>query len=203
MISTRAWREDYGTRVLLDSFRLAYQREPRLRLVLLGEGPLAPDVHSYIEQYELSTAVHILGQRPEDELPEYFRSADVYLSCAPCDGSSISLLGAMATGLPVIASDRASNREWVKHEENGWLAHAGEPESFARALAAAARLAPNRRRAMASTNREVASRDANWDQNFPQLLDAYTQLYTNARYERPAEYDRGLAQQRNHIGSTR
>jgi glycosyltransferase involved in cell wall biosynthesis len=99
------------------------------------------------------------------------------LSCAPSDGSSISLLGAMASGLPVVVSDRPSNREWVKQDANGWLAKPGDPESFAQALVNAVRLEPDRRRSIAARNREIASRDANWDHNFPKLLAAYDRLY--------------------------
>lgn len=176
VISTRAWREDYGTQVLLDAFRLAHKREPRLRLALLGDGPLASVIRTYVAQHGLRGVVQLPGLLPEDELPEYFRSADVYLSCAPSDGSSISLLEAIASGLPVVVSDRPSNREWVGHHDTGWLAEAGDPESFARALVEAARLEPNRRRQIAATNRQIALRAANWDHNVTKLLAAYERL---------------------------
>jgi glycosyltransferase involved in cell wall biosynthesis len=168
---------------MLDAFRLAYKREPRLRLVLLGGGPLAPRMQSYIAQHGLCGVVWLLGQRPEEELPEYFRSADVYLSCAPSDGSSISLLCAIASGLPVVVSDRPSNREWVRHDDNGWLAKAGDPESFARVIVDAAHLDPDRRRRIMSTNREIALQDADWDRNISKLYAAYELLH-HTRFER-------------------
>ena len=46
-------------------------------------------------------------------MPKWFRAADTYISCAQSDGTSVSLLEAMATGLPLIVTDIPSNREWV------------------------------------------------------------------------------------------
>lgn len=176
VISTRTWRVDYGTEVLLEAFRLAHERDERLRLVMVGGGPLEPAVRSFVEQHKLEAVVQLPGLRSEEELPEYFRSADTYLSCSPVDGSSISLLQAMATGLPSIVADRASNREWLKQQENGWLVQAGDANSFADALVEAARLDPASRRKMASRSCEIVSRHANFSVNLPRLLAAYEEL---------------------------
>jgi glycosyltransferase involved in cell wall biosynthesis len=180
VISTRTWREDYGTLVLLDAFRLAYESEPRLKLVMLGGGPMAGAIQDYVARHRLAEAVKPVGFRPEDELPEWFRSADLYLSGAPSDGSSISLLGALAAGLPAIVSDNPSNREWVAKDVNGWLAIPGDPRSFAAALIEAARMTPEQRRRIGRRSRDVAMKRANWDENSAVLLNAYEQVLAPA-----------------------
>ncbi len=176
VVSTRTWRKDYGTSVLLDAFRLAHESEPRLKLVMLGGGPMAAAIHDYVARHQLAEAVKLVGLRPEDELPKWFRSADLYLSAAPSDGSSISLLGALASGLPVIVSDNASNRDWVAEGENGWLAIPGDPRSFAMVLIEAARMAPEQRQQLGTKSRDIAVNRANWDKNSTLLLNAYEQV---------------------------
>lgn len=188
-ISTRTWREDYGTSVLLDAFRLAHESEPRLKLAMLGGGPMAGAIQDYIARHRLSESIKLVGLRPEDELPEWFRSADLYLSAAPSDGSSISLLGALAAGLPVIVADNPSNREWVAEGENGWLAIPGDPRSFAAALIEGARMTPEQRWRVGTRSREVAVKRANWDENSALLLDAYEQLLTTPGERYPAKQD--------------
>lgn len=192
VISTRTWREDYGTSVLLDAFRLAYQREPRLKLVLLGGGPMSGTIQDYLTQHRLGEAVRLVGLRPEEELPEWLRSADLYLSTAPSDGSSISLLGALAAGLPVVVSDNPSNREWVRDNACGWLANPGDPRSFAAALVEAVRTTPEQRQKMGRTNRDIAVKRANWDENFALLLNVYEQLLAGAPGERFRPKEREL-----------
>lgn len=176
VLSTRAWEPYCGTEVSLEGFRLAYSAEPRLRLVLLGGGSLAPVVRRYVEENDLAAAVCAPGIVSPTQLPEYFRAADLYVSCAYSDGTSVSLLEAMATGLPVVVTDRASNREWVSHGENGWLAAARSPESVAECILAAVRLDPEQRSGIARTNRSITEQRANWDRTSEKLLAAYDRM---------------------------
>ena len=62
----------------------------------------------------------------QERLPDYFRAADLYVSCSLSDGSSVSLFEAMATGLPVVVTEAPGNHEWVLTSDNGWLAAPGD-----------------------------------------------------------------------------
>jgi glycosyltransferase involved in cell wall biosynthesis len=112
---------------------------------------------------------------PTDVLP-YFQAADVYLSCAPCDGTSVSLLEALAVGLPIIVTDHPGNRAWVQPGLNGWLWTAGDPRGFAIALVRACQLTPSEREAIRQRNRWLAEERADWDCNVEQLFRAYGTL---------------------------
>lgn len=176
VISTRSWEEPYGVEVLLEAFRRAHAINSRVRLLLLGDGALAPAVRRFITDHRLSSAVHTPGLVPHTGLPDYFRNADLYVSAAHSDGTSISLLEALATGLPVVLTDRPSNREWVLHGENGWLARSGDAESFARLIVQAVDLDPACREAMSRANRRLAEQRADWRVNSAHLLGAYERL---------------------------
>ena len=106
----------------------------------------------------------------------WFRAADAYVSCAKSDGTSISMLEAMATGLPVVVTDIPSNREWVAEPENGWLAPAGSAEGVAERMLQVANLTPRERKTISERNQRVVAERADWDKNFPRLLEMYERL---------------------------
>jgi glycosyltransferase involved in cell wall biosynthesis len=178
LISIRAWEPRYGILTVLDGFRRALSDNPHLRLLLLGDGSMREQVQSYLAEHGLATFVCTPGFVPYSRLPDYFRSADAYVSCAFSDGSSVSLLEALASGLPVIVTDRPSNREWVTPDENGWLVLYADVESVRAAFLRAAALAPSQREAIRAANRAVAEARANWSRNVAKLLDAYHTLET-------------------------
>ena len=175
-IHTRSYDPLYGSDVLLDAFRIAGKKNPGLRLLLLGDGSQDESVRAFVEACDLNAAVLLLGAQPEKALPMWFRVADAYISCAKSDGTSISLLEAMATGLPVIVTDIPSNREWVNEAENGWLAAAGNPNAVAERMLRVANLTLGERQDISESNQRVVAERADWDQNFPRLLEMYERL---------------------------
>jgi glycosyltransferase involved in cell wall biosynthesis len=177
VLSTRSWAPIYGIETVVAAFALAYRAEPRLRLTLLGDGPLGAAVERAIALHGLERIVTRPGRVGEDSLGAYFAAADVYLSCALSDGTSVSLLEAMAYGLPAVVTDIPSNREWVTENEGGWLAPAGDAPGFAQGLLAAAHLTEYRRNAIALRNRDVIERRADWVSNSERLLSAYERAF--------------------------
>ena len=166
VISTRSWAPVYAVDVAVRAFARAHRRRPDLRLLLVGDGPLAADVDAVIREEGVADAVHRPGRVGQDRLPDLFRAADVYLSCAESDGTSISLLEAMATGLPTVVTDAPGNREWVAPEV-GRLAPVGDVAAFADALARP--FADD----AAGASRAVVLDRADWDVNVRELLVAY------------------------------
>ncbi len=170
-ISTRSWEPVYAIDVLLEAFLLLYRKRPGVRLVLLGDGSMAAQINEAIRALGIGDAVHAPGRIGQPELPDWFRLADAYVSSALSDGTSISMLEAMASGLPVVVSESFGNLEWVKPGVNGSLAVAGDARSLAAAMES---VVDNRQRdsQMSSTNIEMARDKANWNNNFPELVQA-------------------------------
>jgi glycosyltransferase involved in cell wall biosynthesis len=176
VLSTRAWENSHGIDILLEAFRLAHAEEPTLRLVLLGTGSLRNEVLEFVEESGLSNAVQAVGQVPEEMLPAYFQSADVYVSCARTDGTSVSLLQALAVGVPIVATDNPSNREWIIPERNGLLAEMGASSAVAKAILELGRLSQADRKLMGERNREVAESRADWPRNVQKLIATYERI---------------------------
>ena len=167
-ISTRTWEPVYAVDVLIEAFAIVHQENPEARLALLGDGSQEDAIRALIHEHNLESVVHAPGRVSHTLLPDYFRTANVYVSSALSDGTSVSLLEAMATGLPVVVSDSYGNLEWVEPGTNGELARPGDPESLADAMLVVASDPMNVAR-MRAANIAVARSRADWSRNFPLL----------------------------------
>lgn len=175
LVSCRNWEAAYDPFVALIAFAEAYRNFPTLRLFLLSSGSLAPDIERFISDRGLEQVIHRPGRIKEEDLADYFQAADLYVSSAPSDGSSISLLQAFAAGLPVVVADAPGNREWV-NQENGWFAQIGSSGSYEKCIRAALNAGMQVLETMGLRNREVAERRADWNVNSGKLLKMYDDI---------------------------
>jgi len=171
LLSARSWEPLYGVDVILEGFTRAAARIPHLRLLLLGDGTLRPLLTARIAEAGLQDRVYLPGRVAESDLPGFLRTADLYVSASHSDGSSVTLLQAMACGLPAIASDIPANGEWLD-DETGWLFRDGDAAQLADRLAEAAGQ-PGARRTRGRQARKVAEARADWNRNTSRLIDAY------------------------------
>jgi glycosyltransferase involved in cell wall biosynthesis len=176
LISTRNWEPAYGIETLLKAFALAVRKDGRLRLTMLGSGSLANRIRALIAGLGLSELVNVVGVVPQRDVPAYFREAHAYISCSPSDGSSISLLESLASGLPVVVADSPGNREWVVEGQNGWLVPPQEPSRYADALLVCASLTEREYLDMSRRNRSLAVARADWSKNLFLLFGLYERM---------------------------
>lgn len=172
LLSTRGWEPIYGVDVIARAFALAARERPELRLVMLGNGSQAALLRQIFTQGNVLDQVYFPGLISQADLPRYYRSADLYLSASHSDGSSISLLEAMACGKPALVSDIPGNLEWIQPGKNGWTFPDGDANALAQGILQA--IVDRRRLAeMGQFARSLAEQRADWDKNFPQLFKAY------------------------------
>jgi glycosyltransferase involved in cell wall biosynthesis len=172
LLSTRGWEPIYGVELIAKSFARAAHRHPELRLLMLGNGSQASLLKQIFIKESVLEKVHFVGQVSNANLPRYYRAADLYISASHSDGTSISLLEAMACARPVVVSDIPGNREWVTPAENGWWFQDGDIGSMVEALSDALQ-ERNRLPEMGRAARLLAEQRADWERNFPQLFKAY------------------------------
>jgi glycosyltransferase involved in cell wall biosynthesis len=172
LLSTRGWEPVYGVDVLARAFVQAARARPALRLLMLGGGSQAPLLRRIFLEGGVLERVHFGGQVAHHELPRYHRAADLYVSASHSDGTSISLLEALACGTPALVSDIPGNREWITPGEHGWWFADGDSAALAERMVQAC---DSRERlvAMGRAARALAKQRADWENNFPKLLEAY------------------------------
>jgi len=172
ILSTRSWEPIYGVEVLAQAFAQAAQTQPELRLVMTGNGSLAGRLHEIFRKTGVQDQVILPGYIRQSELPTYYQSADLYVSASHSDGSSISLLEAMACGCPVLISDIPGNLEWVEDGVQGWIFPDGDNRALAQAIQQAYS-SRSRLAGMGEAARQLTEQRADWQKNFPNLLKAY------------------------------
>lgn len=176
ILSTRSWEEVYGVDVLARAFVMAAQQNKGLNLVMLGNGSQAAMLRKIFFDGGVLERVSFPGQVSYANLPRYYRSADLYVCASHSDGTSISLLEAMACGLPVLVSDIPGNREWVKQGIQGWLFPDGNVYALAQGIIYAAQ-EKDRLPQLSRASRILVEQRADWSKNFPVLLYAYDKVF--------------------------
>ncbi len=172
LLSLRSWEPVYGVDVIARAFVRAAQQEPGLRLLLLGSGSQSERIRDILLRGQVEKRVFFGDQVSNAMLPDYYRAADLYLSASHSDGSSVSLMEALACGRPVLVSDIAGNREWLENSPAGWLFSDGDENALADGILNASRNRSKLDEAGQSA-RKLAEERADWSRNFQKLLGAY------------------------------
>ena len=121
---------------LARAFVIALQRRPdlreTLRLVLVGDGPLKSQCAAILEQGGVAGLAWLPGER--SDVPEVMRALDCFVLPSLAEGISNTILEAMASGLPVVATDVGGNAELVRGAITGEIVAAADPEAIADSL---------------------------------------------------------------------
>ena len=170
VLSLRALEHIYRIGDIITGFALTATEFPDAHLVVGNDGSLRPELEGLTESLRLESKVTFMGKRPEYELAQILRAADVYVTASEVDGSSVTLLQAMACGTAVVASDTPGNREWIEPDVTGGLFDVGDPTGLAVALAATMNgLVGSRGDGVRTAARQRVLHRADWHRNSAQL----------------------------------
>jgi glycosyltransferase involved in cell wall biosynthesis len=168
----RSWEPNYGVDILARAFAKVAQQRPEVSLLLLAGGSQGSIIRQILMSGGVMDRVTFTGQVGQKDLPRYYHMADLYISPSHVDGSSVSLMEALACGLPCLVSDIPANKEWVRNDYNGWLF----PDGDHNALAAQILKAIDERKKLPEIGKNArasAEEKADWQKNFNKLLSAY------------------------------
>lgn len=122
--------KDFPT--LLRAVRLVLPHVPDFRLRIVGDGPERTKLKSLIEELHIRPHVELLGER--HDVPDLLADSGFFVSSSLSEGISLTLLEAMAVGLPVVTTAIGGNPEVVLDGHTGRLAPVGNPAALARAI---------------------------------------------------------------------
>jgi glycosyltransferase involved in cell wall biosynthesis len=175
LFCSRAWEAFYGVDVLARAFVKVAQQNENVDLVLLNGGSQANRIRNILQSGDVLDRVTFGGQISQTDLPRWYHLSDLYISPSHVDGSSVSLMEALACGLPCLVSDIPANKEWIVEDENGWLFRDGDADHLAEKILAAIAQRENLP-AIGESARRTAEARADWKKNSQALMNIYQNM---------------------------
>lgn len=163
--------------MLLEGFARALRLERRAHLLLVGDGSCRTALELRARELRLQTKVRFLGQRAD--VPQILGAADVFVLASHNEGNPLSLMEAMAAGLPVVATAVGGVPELIVDQKSGLLVKPGDCEGLASAMLRLFRNA-EMRHAMAACSTEQADRAFSASRMAAGYMDAYVEMATHS-----------------------
>ena len=135
VFSNRGFFPVYDNETLVRGFARAYTRDSRLRLILKGEGHEEQKIRDLIVNLGLPAEIVTFQKKTVySQVPNDYRQADIFITTSQSDGTPVSVLEAMASGIPCIATAVGGIPEWVNEGVTGLLIQPRSPERVASAI---------------------------------------------------------------------
>jgi glycosyltransferase involved in cell wall biosynthesis len=137
-----------------------------VHLIIGHAGSLTDGLRAQVAELGIVDRVHFIGSIPENKLAPLLRRADCYVTAARVDGTSVTLLQAMACGTPVVASDSAGNLGWVEDGVTGRIFPVGDVTAMAQVIQQTISAVPAN---MTQEARRLVELEADWHANLTRL----------------------------------
>jgi len=176
VISLRCLDPVYDVGTLVSAVPLVLEKCPTVKFVIAGSGSEEEKLRQMANILGVHESVRFVGYLSEEEVPCCLTSADIYVSTSLSDGGlSASTAEAMACGLPVIVTDVADNRRWVKDGVSGFVIPPQDPSALAARIIHLVGHQEERKR-MGQNGRQVVVEEDNWSKEMARMEGIYQQL---------------------------
>lgn len=175
LICTRNFTPIYDLGTLIAALQKTAQEGLRLKVDLVGSGPLRSDLEAQVSRAGLSACVTFHGHVDHARLAQLLAQADMFVTPALSDGNNVSLNEAMACASFPIGTDIPANAQWIDHGVNGLLYPKGDIEALAECILRAAGDAAWRERA-GKLNRGIVEQRADWRACVARMKEIYARV---------------------------
>lgn len=159
-----------GHQYLIEALVILKKKQIEGKVLLVGVGDLENEIQELVQRHALQDYVIFYGQALA--VHKVLQALDCFILPSLWEGMPLALLEAMASGIPVVATDVAGTREVIKHTENGLLIPSKDPDAIADAFMQMKRNVPMR---MALAQRALNFVRENY--SVTANMAAYTKLY--------------------------
>lgn len=159
--------------ILLEQFAIAKEVVSDLHLMLIGKGPLQLELEQQAQDLALTDNIHFIGAVPYESMANYLAAADLFVTASVTEVHPLTIIEAMATGLPVAATTSPGIVDTVDSGKTGLLV--SDPERGLAAAIVGLALNPALRQQMSQAARQACHRfDINC--TVEKTLELYSQL---------------------------
>jgi L-malate glycosyltransferase len=122
------FREQKDLICWVNAFKLVHQTFPKTFGLLVGAGPMEPEIKQLIKEHNLEKYIILPGLKTNTV--DYLSAMDVFMMSSQFEGLPIALLEAMSTECAIASTKAGGVVEAVDHEKSGLLSEIGEPEQL-------------------------------------------------------------------------
>lgn len=176
LVSNKNFRPIYGLKYLLIAMERILKKFPEIELVLIGGGPEESNLKKLAQKLNIVRNIIWAGYRTSDEIYSYLQASDIYISSSLSDGSSVSLLEAMASGLPVAITDIPGHREWIEDKKGGLFFQKKDPPSIVETITRLLKVNRSELESMGSINVKVVQERGDFRKNFSLILSLLEEI---------------------------
>ena len=175
ILSNRNLLPIYNVSLLIRAIPNVIKEESKVKFLIAGDGSEKENLRKEAKNLNVTSYVRFLGRVPHHEMPNLLAQADIYVSTSLYDGTSVSLLEALAAGVFPIVTDIPSNREWIADGKNGFLVPKENEYLLAKRIVEA--ILDRRLLGEAyAKNQKIIQQKAYWGENLKKI----TELYQNS-----------------------
>jgi glycosyltransferase involved in cell wall biosynthesis len=165
-----------GLSLLIDAMAEVVKEYPKTGLLIVGRGKEKEKLREKARKLALNKNVIFPGFIPEGQLPNLYSSADIFVLPSLWEVLPISLLEALACGIPLLVSDAGGNPEVVENGVNGFIFRRGDTRELAQKMRVLISN-PKRRKRMGRESRKTAVKKFDWELIAEQTLKYYRESY--------------------------
>lgn len=175
VISTRSLEPIYDVETLIKAVPIVLRSISDAYFIIACDGSLRRKLETMADELRVSNNVRFVGLVSQVELAQLLCSSDVYVSTSLSDTTSVSLLEAMACGLPVVVTELEGNMEWIKNEVNGFLFPKGDFRMLADRIIYLLRNEDTRKK-FGAVNRQIVKERADYEKEMSKMEELYKNL---------------------------
>lgn len=172
LLTLRAHESLYRVDTVIRAVKLLHDERFAFELVIGNDGSLTDQLVKLVDELQIPH-VSFIGKSAESDLPDLFDSADIYISAAETDGTSVTLIQAMSMKVPVVVSDSPGNVAIISPADTrgarGTLFSIGDPQSLAQAITSVWS-EPSITQSKVDAAWEFVQNSADWNHNIKRLL---------------------------------
>lgn len=131
IFSNRGLRDEYDPITIIDAITILSKQCSEIMVFLKGNGPERENVVNYVKQKGMEFLIQFRDRTEYSQVPDDYRNADIFISAAKSDGTPVSMLEAMASGLACIMTNVGGVPEWIQDGYNGLLFPPGRSDILA------------------------------------------------------------------------
>ncbi|MEK7166707.1 MAG: glycosyltransferase family 4 protein [Patescibacteria group bacterium] len=163
-----------GIPILLTAFAKVIRNNQKLKLKLVGFGLEKKTYEHLAHKLNLTKSVEFVGKKTLKQLALIYRTADLFILPSLSEGQPVTLFEAMASCIPVIATDVGDNAKFVKEGTNGWLVKPGNIENLAQVLKSAC--SSKKLKIMGQKGRQLMESHFSWNKSVHETEKLYLSL---------------------------